>query len=199
MTVATRVVVAEGGLPMRPSRIAATTLAVVALAGFAGCGGDDDGGEQAADAFCDLAEQAGEEGVFAALGEADPTQEEGRQAYQEALDYFERLEAEAPSEIRDDLATMKRPIEVLAEGDVDQLSELAADEEFTAEVNAANNNVNSYLVEECGLGGDVEPNDTTSQPTGSAPTSTTSTPATTGTDTETPTESTPAPTDPLSP
>lgn len=182
---------------MRPSRIAVTAAALVALAGVAGCGGDDD--ETANDAFCDLAEQAGEEGVFAALGEADPTQEEGQEAYREALDYFERLEAEAPPELRDDLATMKRPIAVLAEGDVDELSELAADEEFTTEVNEANNNVNAYLSEECGLGGDVEPNDTTSEPTGSAPTSTTSTPATTGTGAETPTESTPAPTDPSSP
>lgn len=153
---------------MRPSRIAATTAAVVALVGFAGCGGDDDD-ETVNDAFCDLAEQAGEEGVFAALSEADPTQEEGREAYREALDFFERLEAEAPPELRDDLATMKRPIEVLAEGDVDQLSELAADEEFTAEVNEANNDVNEYLVAQCGLGDEVEPDDTTPQPTGSAP------------------------------
>ena len=125
--------------------------------------GGDDGGDGGTGAFC--AEAAGVERRFAALDDTDvPSGEE----FTEVSEAFADLSDDAPDEIADDMETIATALGRLAEvfegidiADPESLEALEEEaarlEDELGDLEAAGENVETYLEEECGvdLGGDA--------------------------------------------
>ena len=125
--------------------------------------GGDDGGDGGTGAFC--AEAAGVERRFAALDDTDvPSGEE----FTEVSEAFADLSDDAPDEIADDMETIATALGRLAEvfegidiADPESLEALEEEaarlEDELGDLEAAGENVEAYLEEECGvdLGGDA--------------------------------------------
>ncbi len=126
--------------------------AALVLALLPACSDDGDG-----DAFCERlgdTEQLGD--VLGALDASDPAGVE--EALQETLEQFRQLEADAPGDIRDDVARVRQGVELVLDaveqnpddlpavretiaGELDELSGLAQ----------AGEAVETYAADECGL------------------------------------------------
>lgn len=143
-------------------RAGAALLLVAALIG--GCSDDGD-----SEAFCERlgdTEQLGS--ILGQLDASDPADVEER--IQAALDQFRELEADAPGSIRDDVARVRRGVELVLEAVQDNPDDLpAAREAIAAELDElsglaqAGNAVVGYARDECGLdlAGDSEVETTT--------------------------------------
>lgn len=128
----------------------ATAALVVALA--AGCSDDGDSG-----AFCErLGETEPTADVLAALDASDPAGVED--TIQESLDDFEALEADAPGEIRDDVARLRQGVELIlgaVEDNPDDLSAaraaIAGELDELSGLAQAGQAVADYAEAECGI------------------------------------------------
>ena len=135
----------------RPRRWAAG-LSVLAVAVLPACSDEGDSG-----AFCERlgdTEQLGE--ILGDLDTSDPAGVEER--LQAALEGFRALEADAPGDIRDDVARIRQGVELVLEAVEDNPDDLsAAREAIAGEIDelsglaSAGEAVTSYADEECGL------------------------------------------------
>ena len=114
---------------------------LLGLAGLTGCG-DDDGGGGSQEAFCDTAEE------LQGLPTVDP--DESEEQLDKAIDALGQLEDDAPSDLEDDVTTLREALETFRDEGFD------ADID-TDELESAGERVDTYLREQCGL---EEPEDT---------------------------------------
>lgn len=117
----------------------ATGLAAVVLAG---CGSSEEAGGSVEE-FC------GMESRFDDLDGIDPTTDEG---LAQAAEVLEELEAVAPGEIKDDVATVRQIFVDTSGLSATQMMEMDADEvnQMVADLEASGANVEAFIADNCG-------------------------------------------------
>ncbi len=142
----------------------------VAAITLAACGG---GGGSSVEEFCDIAEQANDAGddVDVALDSGDPGDIEDAMA--DALDEYQLAIDAAPEEIQEDVEILgdaqNELFDILEANDFDLVAAID-DPDFTdliedKDIEDASDNLDDYLLDECGIEPDEETDDTASADT----------------------------------
>lgn len=137
---------------MSPLRRGLAGVAVLGLALLPACSDDGDSG-----AFCDRLGSTRSLGAI--LGDLDPSDPAGAEdLLQEALEGFRELEADAPGDIRDDVARVRQGVELVIEAVEDHPDDLPAARAAIAQeldqlsgLAQAGEALEAYASAECGI------------------------------------------------